>query len=134
MRRRLLLAFAAVAALPPAAAFASGGGEEKKKAGGESFIPIQSLTAYTTRPGARRGVMTVDCGLDVPDAALRERVELVLPRIRAAFVQVVQIYAGGLPAGAPPNPDFIARNLQRSADQVLGRKGARVLLGAVVVN
>ena len=133
MRRRLLLAFAAVAALPPTVAFASGG-EEKKKAGGESFIPIQTLTAYTTRPGARRGVMTVDCGLDVPEAALRARVELVLPRIRAAFVQVVQIYAGGLPAGAPPNPDFIARNLQRSADQVLGRKGARVLLGAVVVN
>jgi hypothetical protein len=131
MRRRLLLAFAALALLAPATASAS---EEKKKAGGESYIPIQTLTAYTIKPGARRGVMTVDCGLDVPDAALRERVELVLPRIRAAFVQVVQIYAGGLPSGAPPNPDFIAGNLQRSADQVLGRKGARVLLGAVVVN
>ena len=133
MRRRLLLALAALAALPPAVAVASGGGE-KKKTGGESYIPIQTLTAYTTRPGARRGVMTVDCGLDVPNAALREHVELVLPRLRAAFVQVVQVYAGGLPSGAPPNPDFLARNLQRSADQVLGRKGARVLMGAVIVN
>ena len=134
MKRRLLLAFAALVVLPPAAAVASGGGEDKKKAGGETYVPIRTLTAYTTRPGARRGVMTVDCGLDVPDAPLRERVELVLPRIRAAFVQVVQVYAGGLPTGAPPNPDFIARNLQRSVDQVLGRKGARVLIGAVVVN
>jgi len=133
MRRRQLIALAALAALSPGVAAASGG-EEKKKTGGESYIPIQTLTAYTTRSGARRGVMTVDCGLDIPDAALRERAELVLPRIRAAFVQVIQVYAGGIPAGAPPNPDFIARNLQRSADQILGRKGARVLIGAVIVN
>jgi len=134
MRRRQLLALAAFAALSPAVAAASGG-VEKKKTGGESYLPIQTLTAYTTRPGgSRRGVLTVDCGLDIPDASLRERAELVLPRIRAAFVQVVQVYAGGLPGGAPPNPDFIALNLQRSADQVLGRKGARVLIGAVIVN
>lgn len=132
MRRRLLLALAAFAALAPAVAAASG--EEKKKTGGESYIPLQTLTAYTTRPGARRGVMTVDCGLDVPNAALRQHAELVLPRLRAAFVQVVQVYAGGLPSGAPPNPEFLGRNLQRAADQVLGRKGAQVLIGAVIVN
>lgn len=132
MRRRTLLTLAALAAALPAAAWASG--EEKKKTGGESYVPIQTLTAYTTRPGSRRGVMTVDCGLDIPDASLRERAELVLPRLRAAFVQVVQVYAGGLPPGAPPNPDYLSRNLQRSADQVLGRRGARVLIGAVLVN
>jgi hypothetical protein len=78
--------------------------------------------------------MTIDCGLDIPDAALRQRAELVLPRLRAAYVQQAQIYAGGLPSGAVPNPDYIARNLQRSTDQVLGRPGARVLMGAVMVN
>lgn len=132
MRRRLLLALAAASAAVPAVAAAAA--EEKKKTGGESYIPLQALTAYTTRPGARRGVLTVECGLDIPDAALRAHAELVLPRLRAAFVQVVQVYAGGLPSGAPPNPDFLARNLQRSADQTLGRKGARVLMGAVLVN
>jgi hypothetical protein len=131
MKRRLLLAFAALSAVLPAAAAA---GEDKKKTGGASYVQINTLTAYTTRPGARRGVMTVDCGLDIPDPGLRDRVDLVLPRLRAAFVQTVQIYAGGLPPGAPPNPAYLARNLQRSADDVLGRPGAKVLMGAVLVN
>lgn len=132
MKRRRLLAFAMAAALLPAAlAHAE---EAKKKTGGESYIPITTLTAYTLRPGDRRGVMTVDCGIDVPNAALRQQAELIMPRLRAAYVQQVQIYAGGLPSGAPPNPDYIARNLQRVTDQVLGRPGARVLMGAVLVN
>lgn len=131
MNRRLFLAFATLCAVPPAAAIAA---EDKKKTGGDSYLPINSITAYTVRPGARRGVLTVECGLDIPDEALRERADLLLPRLRAAYVQVVQIYAGGLPGGAPPDPDFIARNLQRSTDTVLGRRGARVLMGSVVVN
>jgi hypothetical protein len=131
MNRRLLLALAMLcAALPTLAAAA----DDKKKAGGESYLQINTLTAYTSRPGARRGVLTVDCGLDIPDANLRDRADLLLPRLRAAYVQVVQIYAGGLPSGAAPNPDFIARSLQRSTDGVLGRAGARVLMGSVVVN
>ena len=131
MKRRLLLALAVLLTLLPAVAVA---GEDKKKTGGESYIQINTLTAYTLRPGARRGVMTVDCGLDVPDSGLRAKVELVLPRLRAAYVQQVQIYAGGLPNGAPPSPSFIARNLQRATDEVLGKPGARVLMGAVLVN
>jgi hypothetical protein len=133
MKRRALLLLAAALAVLPAIARA-GDGEPKKKTGGESYLPIETLTAYTSKPGGRRGVMTVDVGIDVPDASLRNRAELVLPRLRAAYVQTVQIYAGGLPAGAPPNPDFLARNLQRSTDQVLGRPGAKVLMGAVLVN
>ena len=131
-RRQFVALLAAALALSPAARASEGG--EKPATGGDSYVRINTLTAYTTRPGQRRGVMTVDCGLDIPDPALRHRAELVLPRLRAAFVQTVQIYAGGLPAGAPPNPDFLARNLQRSADEVLGKKGARVLMGAILVN
>jgi hypothetical protein len=132
MRRRTLLALAAAAAALPAAAQA--GEEPKPPAGGDSYVPVNTLTAYTIRANGRRGVMTVDCGLDIPDAALRARANLALPRLRAAYVQTVQIYAGGLPAGMPPSPDFLARNLQRATDEILGRKGARVLMGAVLVN
>ena len=133
MKRRQLLALAALAALT-ALAPATVAADEKKKTGGESYIPITTLTAYTVQPGARRGVLTVDCGIDIPDAALREQAELILPRLRAAYVQQMQIYAGGLPSGAPPNPDYIARTLQRVTDEVLGRRGARVLMGAVLIN
>jgi hypothetical protein len=131
MRRRLVLALIALAA---AAGRAGAGEPKKKKAGGDSYISIDTLTAYTHRGGGRRGVMTVDCGLDVPDPKLRDRAELLLPRLRAAYVQSVQIYAGGLPDGFPPNIEFLSQTLQRSTDQILGGPGARILLGAVIVN
>jgi hypothetical protein len=131
MDRRLFLALGLLAAAPAAA---RAGESDKKKTGGESYIQIETLTAFTYKPGVRRGVMTVDCGLDIADSGLRDRAELLLPRLRAAYVQTVQIYAGGLPAGFPPNTDFLKRSLQRVTDQTLGRKGANVLLGAVLVN
>ena len=137
MRRRDLLALSLLAAAPFAVMPPGGQAkaeEKKKKSGGPNYIPLDTLTGATNRPGQRRGVMTVDCGLDVPDAKLRERATISLPRLRAAYVQVVLIYAAGLPAGAAPNVDFIARELQRQTDLVLGRPGARVLMGAVVVN
>lgn len=108
--------------------------EKKKKSGGANYLPVDTLTAATNRSSGRRGVMTVDCGLDVPDSKLRERATISMPRLRAAYVQVVLIYAAGLPSGAAPNVDFIARELQRQTNLVLGRPGARVLMGAVVVN
>jgi len=130
-RRHLLAAFALGLAVAPLGASAE---DKKKKAGGVTFIPIDTLTGATTRPGGRRGVMTLECGLDVPDAGLRARAQSSLPRLRAAYVQTVITYAAGLPAGAPPNADFLAASLQRETDQVLGRPGARLLLGAILVN
>ncbi len=138
MDRRAFLALAASAALPaairPDGARAAGGGEAKKTAGGASYLPIAPLTGTTSKGGGRRGVLSVECGLDVPDGKLRARAEASLPRLRAAYVQTVMTYAAGLPVGAPPNADFLARSLQRQTDSVLGKTGARFLLGAVLVN
>lgn len=131
MRRRLILGLLAAAA--PAAALAAAA-SDKKKSGGGSYIPLQTLLGTTIRRDGRRGVMSVDCGLDVPDGALRARAEASLPRLRAAFVQTVQAYASGLPSGAPPNADYLAQTLQRQTDATLGRPGARILLGAIIVN
>jgi hypothetical protein len=133
VRRRDLLALTLLATAPLAGQSAAAE-EKKKKSGGPNYIPIDTLTGATNNAGGRRGVMTVDCGLDVPDAKLRERATISLPRLRAAYVQVVLIYAAGLPSGAVPNVDFIARELQRQTNLVLGRPGARLLIGAVVVN
>jgi hypothetical protein len=139
MDRRAFLALAASAALPAAirpdgASAAGGGGEAKKTAGGASYLPIAPLTGTTSKGGGRRVVLSVECGLDVPDGKLRARAEASLPRLRAAYVQTVMTYAAGLPVGAPPNVDFLARSLQRQTDSVLGKAGARFLLGAVLVN
>ena len=93
MHRRRLIALAALAlaAVPPARALAGEGTEAKRRTGDVSYIALATLTAFTIRPNGRRGVMSVDCGLDVPDPSLRARAELVLPRLRAAFVETVPI-------------------------------------------
>lgn len=135
-RRRLagLIALIPVGtALLPGAARAAG----KKKdepATRSPYVPIQTLLGTTVRPDGRRGSLSVECGLDIPDASLRERAEASMPRLRSAFAATVRTYAAGLPAGHPPNVHFIARALQQQTDQVLGRAGAKVLLGAVLVN
>lgn len=133
MDRRLFLSLSAMMAALPAVALASGG-EEKKKSGGGTYLPIQTLLGTTIRPNGRRGVLSVDCGLDIPDAALRARAEQSLPRLRAAYVQSIQSYAAGLSDGALPNPDYISQALQRQTDLILGRPGARILLGATIAN
>ena len=131
MRRGQLLGYLVVALMAPASSFAA---EEKKKAGGETYIQIAAITGTTNKGGGRRGVLTVECGLDVPNAKLRERANLLLPRLRAAYVQAVQIYAAGLPNGTAPNPDYLGVSLQRQTDLLMGGPGARLLMGAVLVN
>ena len=133
MDRRLLLSLIALAAAP-GAALAAGGGGEKKKSGGGAYLPISTLLATTLRGGGRRGVLSVDCGLDVPDAALRTRAEQSVPRLRAAYVQTIQAYASGLGPTALPNADYIGTTLQRQTDLILGKPGAKVLLGAIIAN
>ncbi len=140
MERRVLLSLALASGaglLGSGAAHASApkkDGDPKKRTGGSSYLPIQTLTATTNKAGGRRGVFTVECGLDVPDTNLRTRAEQSVPRLRAAFVQTVQIYAAGLPPATLPNADYLSQALQRQTNLVLGKAGARFLLGAIVVS
>ena len=128
------IAALSVAAAPRGDAADHGGGGEKKKGGGESFVQFPTLTASLTRPGGRRGVLTVEAGLAVADGALRARAASSIPRLRAASVSYLTTYAATVPPGSPPNPDVIAQSMQRSTDQVLGKAGARLLLGTVMIN
>ena len=118
---------AALAAGPVSAA-------EKKKTGGSTYLPLNTLLGTMIRASGARGVLSVDCGLDVPDPALHKLADQSLPRLRAAYVQTVQAYAAGLSSGTLPNADYISQTLQRQTDQILGRPGAKVLLGAIIAN
>ena len=136
MRRRDLISLIAMAALalPVRAEEKKKSGEAKKKSGGEDYIPVNPLTGTTSKAGGRRGVLSVDCGLQISDPKLRDFAEKSLPRLRAAYVQVVQIYAAGLPSGSEPNAEFLAQSLQRQTDLILKRPGARLLIGAVIAS
>ncbi len=131
-RRRLIAALVLPAVLAPVAALAQA--NEKKKGGGITFIQVSALTATVIKTNGRRGVLTVDAGVDVPDPGLRAKVNLNLPRLRAAYVEALQAYAFSLSPGYPADPDYLSAVLQRTTDNMMGRKGARVLLGAMLVN
>jgi hypothetical protein len=106
----------------------------KKKGGGLNYLQFPTLTATMLRATGRRGVLTVEAGLDISNAGLRTKALLAMPRLRAAYVQRLQIYAGGLAPDAPPDPDYLSRMLQMDTDRVLGQPGARFLLGAILIN
>jgi hypothetical protein len=138
MRRRELLTLIALACTAPATAMPAtawaGDDKQKKKSGGENYIPLNPITATTNKPGGRRGVLSVDCGLQIDDPKLREFADQSLPRLRAAYVQAMEIYAAGLPSGTEPNAELIVQELQRQTDLILKRPGAKLLIGAIVVN
>jgi flagellar basal body-associated protein FliL len=98
-----------------------------------SYMRLPTITANVVRPGGRRGVMTVETGIDTPDAALRARVAQSAPRLRAAYAAVVQQSANVLLPGAPPDVERLVAQLQAATNTVMGRAGARLLIGTVMV-
>ena len=134
MRRRLVLtAFIALAALP-VPVLAGEGGEGGGKKAKQPFLQLKTVAVSIVRANGRRGVLTVEIGLDVADARLRDGIELYLPLLYSAYVSALQPYALGLAPGQPPNADFISIALQRETDRVLKRRGAKVLLGSILLN
>ncbi|HEY0101942.1 MAG TPA: Tat pathway signal protein [Brevundimonas sp.] len=98
-----------------------------------SYLRLPTITANVIRPGGRRGIMTVETGVDTPDAALRIRVAQSAPRLRAAYAAVVQQAASATLPGAAPDVERLVARLQAATNATLGRAGARLLIGTVMV-
>jgi hypothetical protein len=132
MRRRTLVALLLLGA-PVLGAAADR--ERERKSGGSSYVYVQALRGAMVKDTGRRRVLSVECGVDVPDdVEFRKRVEASVPRLRSAYASTVQAYAANLTPGSLPDTEFLARTLQADTDRVMGRKGARFLIGAVQVN
>lgn len=126
-RNLVLAALALTLACGPAEA------SEKKKGGGRAFQQLAPLAATVIRADGRRGVLTLDTGVDSPDEATHARVQASMPRLRAAYVAVLQNHARGMAPGSAPNADRLAAELQRETNRVLGKPGAVILLGTLMV-
>ena len=134
MRRRQILAsllLAAVLGASPGVALANEGKKDEKPV---TYFALDPINAIVLRRDGRRGVMTVETGLEVRDPELMKRAQASTPRLRAAFAQVLMIYAAGLRGGAAPDIDYVARELQKAADQVLGKSGSKVMLGSAMLS
>lgn len=125
MNRRDLLG------LKSATAKTGGGGGGAAPAA--SYTRLPTVTANFRRPDGRLGVMTVELGVDVADAALRTRATQSAPRLRAAYATVIQQAATATLPGAPPNLEALIAQLQAATNRSLGRAGARVLVGTVML-
>ena len=79
-------------------------------------------------------MLTLETGIEAKDPKVMEYAQASTPRLRAAFAQVLMTYASGLRRGAVPDLDYVGAEMQKAADRVLGRKGAKVLLGSAMVN
>lgn len=128
MKRRALLAAPLALAASPVLASDPGGGSAT---GG--YVRYPTITATTIRSDGRRGVMTVETGVDAPNAALKLRAEQSQPRMRAVFNILVQREANTLLPGAVPNIERLALQLQSATNIILGQRGAKLLLGTVMI-
>jgi len=134
-RRDMLLALATLALSARVVAPASAAEDKaKKKGGGLSYIQLEPINSSLSFVQGRRRILSVEGGLDVADAALRSRTQQSLLLLRDAYLRWLTVYAASLPPQAPPNPDTIEAELQRTTDRVLGKPGARFVLGTVMVN
>lgn len=131
MDRRALLGLAAVAVSVPSAAAASGGGGGA--APPATFMRLPTVTGSVSGANGRRAVMSVEVGLDVADAALRTRATQSAPRLRAAYNTVVQRVASTTLPGMAPDVERLVAQLQAATNATLGRAGARLLIGTVLV-
>jgi hypothetical protein len=132
-RRRAAAAIAAITALLLSGA-SHASGAESHKGDTETYTAMATLTATIRHADGGRGVLSVQAGLDAPDPRLRAQADKLGPRLRDAYVRALGAYAAGLAPDASPNVDQIAQLLQRETDRVIGRPGARFLLGTVLVN
>lgn len=130
-RRALISAIAGMSALPAAALAA---GAKRSSGGSGTTLTFPTLTATLLRPDGRRGVLTVEVVIDAPDEAIRTRADLSRPLLRDAWATALIRFGGAMRPGTAPDVDALARDLQTAADRVIGKPGARVLLGSVIVN
>ena len=83
----LTLALVATPTLAPNLALANEGKKEKKEA--VTYFALAPINAVIMRRDGRRGVITLETGLEVKDPELMKRAQASSPRLRAAFAQVL---------------------------------------------
>ena len=131
MDRRTLIGLALVAASAGSAAAAPS--SDDSAAPPNSYNNLNRITGFVPRASGRRGVLSVDVGIDVPDMELRATAAAAGPRLRSELSQAVQRFAAALRPGEPPDVRRLSSDLQFAVNQALGRRGARLLLGTVMV-
>ena len=140
MRFLIALLLVALAASP---AYAAGGGDASKpKSGGHerkltsspNWVAVRPIIVTVMRQSQVQGMFLVEFGLDIPDAALRDKANETLPRLRDAWLRGMSDFAmTRVRVGRQADLDALTTRLQGVTDRMLGAPVARVLLQQAVV-
>jgi len=137
----LVLILALALGAGPAVAAGGGGGSsqqapatrQERLTSAETYMPLPTLSAGVLQRHSTRGTIVVDMGLDIPDAALRNRAQLNAPRLRDALRTALATYASTYYRDrSAPEPTTLTRLMQQSVDRTLGGAGARVLMVNII--
>jgi len=102
---------------------------QRKTTQSESYVVIDPMYATILEGSRPRGLLMIEIGLDVPDAALRAQVSHALPTLRDAYVRSLIAYgATAVRAFRQPSVEDIADRMQIVTDRVMGKPGAKVLI------
>jgi flagellar basal body-associated protein FliL len=100
----------------------------------KSYVPIEPMYATILDDGRPVGLLLVHIGLSVSDEGLRIQTEHALPVLRDAYLRNLMIFAAAaVRPWQQPDVIVIANRLQRVTDRALHSKGAKVLLGQVMI-
>lgn len=134
---RIALLSLALLLAPVAPGFAEEGGPTKAQSrltSAVSYVPYPPLLTATPKGRGIGGMLTVELGLDVPDAKLRTRVQSMRPRMQDTLRTALSDYSiTYLSATQLPDPDRISKMAQAAIDRTLGGPGAQVLLANVMM-
>jgi len=108
--------------------------EDKKKGGGKGYTQFPTISVFTDANRSRHGTLSVDVGLYSDNPKMVAQIQLYMPRLQDAYVGILQAYAGNLTRTSLVDTDYIATQLQAATDRVLGTKGAKLLLGSILLN
>jgi flagellar basal body-associated protein FliL len=101
----------------------------------KSWVMVDPFTISVIQDGDVRGKLTVNFGMDVPDGDLRERAEVLMPRLRDAWLRSLNLYAAtALRPHRQADVGELSARIQETADEVLGKTGAKVLMAQAVVD
>ena len=107
---------------------------QRKTTQSESFVAIDPMYATVLEGNRPRGLLMIELGLDVPDAAMRARVSHALPTLRDAYVRSLMAYgATAVRAWRQPSVDDIADRMQAITDRIMGGPGAKVLMAQTAI-
>lgn len=99
-----------------------------------SFVPLPSITAATPAGRSIGGMLSVEFGLDIPEAKMRTRAIAMRPRLMDSMRATVADYAlTRVRPGAPPDPDQLSALAQTAMDRTMGGPGVKVLITNVMI-